>query len=63
MIEVSSLTKTYGKKRGVDRISFTIGEGEIVGFLGPQRSGENHDNEYYNRLSLRQFGRGKDRRH
>ncbi len=40
MIEVSSLTKTYGKKRGVDRISFTIGEGEIVGFLGPNGAGK-----------------------
>jgi ABC-2 type transport system ATP-binding protein len=40
MIEVSSLTKTYGKKRGIDRISFTIGEGEIVGFLGPNGAGK-----------------------
>ena len=40
MIEVSSLTKTYGKKRGIDRISFTIEEGEIVGFLGPNGAGK-----------------------
>ncbi|NMA37862.1 MAG: ATP-binding cassette domain-containing protein [Papillibacter sp.] len=40
MIEVSSLTKTYGKKRGIDRLSFTIGEGEIVGFLGPNGAGK-----------------------
>lgn len=40
MIEVSSLTKTYGKKRGIDRISFTINEGEIVGFLGPNGAGK-----------------------
>ncbi|MDR2530513.1 MAG: ABC transporter ATP-binding protein, partial [Oscillospiraceae bacterium] len=40
MIEVSALTKTYGKKRGIDRISFSIGEGEIVGFLGPNGAGK-----------------------
>lgn len=40
MIEVSSLTKTYGKKRGIDRLSFKIGAGEIVGFLGPNGAGK-----------------------
>ncbi|MDR0857657.1 MAG: ABC transporter ATP-binding protein [Oscillospiraceae bacterium] len=40
MIEVSGLTKTYGRKRGVDRISFKINEGEIVGFLGPNGAGK-----------------------
>ena len=40
MIEVSNLTKTYGKKRGIDRPSFTIGDGEIVGFLGPNGAGK-----------------------
>lgn len=40
MIEVSGLTKTYGKKRGIDRLSFTVNEGEIVGFLGPNGAGK-----------------------
>ena len=40
MIEVSGLTKTYGKKRGIDRLSFTINDGEIVGFLGPNGAGK-----------------------
>ena len=40
MIEVSNLTKTYGKKRGIDRLSFTIGDVEIVGFLGPNGAGK-----------------------
>jgi ABC-2 type transport system ATP-binding protein len=40
MIEVSQLTKVYGDKRGVDKISFTINEGEIVGFLGPNGAGK-----------------------
>ena len=40
MIEVSHLTKVYGDKRGVSDISFTINEGEIVGFLGPNGAGK-----------------------
>lgn len=40
MIEVSGLTKTYGNKRGISDISFTINEGEIVGFLGPNGAGK-----------------------
>ncbi len=40
MIEVSSLTKTYGKKRGIDRLTFTVNDGEIVGFLGPNGAGK-----------------------
>ncbi len=40
MIEVSGLTKTYGSKRGITDISFSINEGEIVGFLGPNGAGK-----------------------
>jgi len=40
MIEVSGLTKTYGNKRGITDITFSIGEGEIVGFLGPNGAGK-----------------------
>ena len=40
MIEVSNLTKNYGKNRGVDDISFSIPEGQIVGFLGPNGAGK-----------------------
>ena len=35
MVEVKKLTKNYGNIKAVDNISFTVGEGEILGFLGP----------------------------
>lgn len=40
MIRVQNLTKTFGDLRAVDGISFTIAEGEIVGFLGPNGAGK-----------------------
>ncbi len=40
MIEVSNLVKKYGPKKAVSDISFTIGDGEIVGFLGPNGAGK-----------------------
>jgi ABC-2 type transport system ATP-binding protein len=40
MIEVTGLSKTYGKNRGISDISFTIPEGQIVGFLGPNGAGK-----------------------
>jgi len=40
MIEVSSLTKNYGKTRGINNVSFSIPEGQIVGFLGPNGAGK-----------------------
>ena len=40
MIEVKGLTKRYGRHLAVDNISFTIQDGEIVGFLGPNGAGK-----------------------
>ena len=35
MISVSNLTKAYGNVLAVDRVSFEVGKGMVVGFLGP----------------------------
>lgn len=39
-IEVSNLTKYYGKLLAVDHINFTVNKGEIFGFLGPNGAGK-----------------------
>lgn len=40
MIKVKGLVKTYGNKRAVDGITFTVKRGEILGFLGPNGAGK-----------------------
>lgn len=40
MIEVKNVTKKYGSLMAVDNISFTVNDGEIVGFLGPNGAGK-----------------------
>lgn len=40
MIEVTDLTKVYPGVVAVDRISFSVEKGEIVGFLGPNGAGK-----------------------
>ncbi len=40
VVEIKNLTKKYGKNVAVDKISFTVNRGEIVGFLGPNGAGK-----------------------
>ena len=40
IIEVENLTKRYAGQAAVDRITFTVQRGEIVGFLGPNGAGK-----------------------
>jgi len=40
ILEVDQLTKRYGDQTAVDRVSFSVQEGEIFGFLGPNGAGK-----------------------
>jgi ABC-2 type transport system ATP-binding protein len=39
-LHVNHLTKIYGQQRAVNAISFSVEQGEIVGFLGPNGAGK-----------------------
>ena len=40
MIQIENLVKSFGAKRAVDGISFTVERGEVLGFLGPNGAGK-----------------------
>src|ERR1700677_4410026 len=40
MIEVENLSKRYGDKLAVDRLSFSVPAGVVTGFLGPNGAGK-----------------------
>lgn len=43
MVAVNKLVKTYGKKKevlAVDKVSFSVGEGELFGLIGPDGAGK-----------------------
>jgi lipopolysaccharide export system ATP-binding protein len=40
MLEVFGLVKTYGRRRVVDGVDFSVEKGEIVGLLGPNGAGK-----------------------
>ena len=55
-ISITGLTKTYGKQKAVDDISFSVQTGEILGFLGPNGAGKTTTmkiiTDYYDRQGV-----------
>src|SRR5512142_2757529 len=40
MLDAHGLTKRYGGLLAVDKVSFTVSRGEVLGYLGPNGSGK-----------------------
>ena len=57
MIEAVELTKNYGEVRAVERVSFTIPQGEVFGLLGPNGAGKTTTIKILTTLSRPDSGR------
>jgi ABC-2 type transport system ATP-binding protein len=40
IIDITDLTKFYGKARGIEKVNLEIGKGEVFGFIGPNGAGK-----------------------
>jgi len=40
ILEIKNIKKSYGEKQVVNNVSFSLAEGEILGFIGPNGAGK-----------------------
>ncbi|MFH1426980.1 MAG: ATP-binding cassette domain-containing protein, partial [Patescibacteria group bacterium] len=40
MIEINNLTKKFGSSSILDNLTFSVKQGEVLGFLGPNGAGK-----------------------
>jgi ABC-2 type transport system ATP-binding protein len=40
IIDITDLSKSYGKTRGIEKLNLEIGNGEVFGFIGPNGAGK-----------------------
>ena len=52
MIEVRNITKRYGAQKALDDVSFSVNDGEILGFLAPNGAGKSPA------MNIRNIGKG-----
>ncbi|OLN23448.1 spermidine/putrescine ABC transporter ATP-binding protein [Domibacillus antri] len=52
MIELSHVTKEYGKRKSLDDVTFTFEKGKVYGILGPNGSGKTADRKIASSLAF-----------
>ena len=62
VIEAEGLVKEYGTFRAVDELDLTLRQGEVYGFLGPQRLRQEHDHPHVPGTHRAVGGKGARRR-
>jgi len=56
MIKVENLTKRYAGQPAIQDLNFEVGQGEIMGFLGPKRRRQNDHDAHSGQLYASYFG-------
>lgn len=51
ILKCEGLSKKFGKKQILDNVSFEIQEGDILGFIGPNRCWKNNNDKIDTRTS------------